>query len=104
MPADAPAEARAVARGRARRRAVGITPPTLAVVLQSSMLRSLTRDALSPTLAEWTGREIFMAKGQKRSGREPKKPKASKTTTAQPQSSFIQNAPKKPLPAKDRDK
>jgi hypothetical protein len=45
-------------------------------------------------------REIVMAKGQKRSGREPKKPKASKLAkTATPQG-FGTLRPERPLPAK----
>ena len=40
-----------------------------------------------------------MAKGQKRSGREPKKPKASKKPAAPPASPFSQQpAAKKPAP------
>ncbi len=40
-----------------------------------------------------------MAKGQKRSGREAKKPKATKSVIVAP-SSFIQSKPAKPLPGK----
>jgi hypothetical protein len=40
-----------------------------------------------------------MAKGQKRSGREPKKPKAAKKPAAAPPSAFTQAPPaKRPLP------
>ena len=41
-----------------------------------------------------------MAKGQKRSGREMKKPKASKTTTTAAPPGFGALRPEKPLPGK----
>jgi hypothetical protein len=43
---------------------------------------------------------IAMAKGQKRSGREPKKPKASKTTGSATTAGFGALKPQKPMPQK----
>jgi hypothetical protein len=45
-----------------------------------------------------------MAKGQKRSGREPKKPKQTKLKVPRPATALSSMQPKPTAPASDRDK